>query len=68
MPVMSAPRSRRIVLVLAALAVVLAAMADLLARDSLLRSAWAWLTPEREDPVQQRIEDLRRTRARPVRP
>jgi len=68
MPVMTAHSSRRIVLVLAALAVVLAAAVDLLRRESLLRSAWARLTPDRETPAQQRLEELQRSRVRPVRP
>lgn len=65
---MTASRSRRIALILAAIAVVLAALVDLLRRDSLLRSAWTRMMPERETPVQQRLEEIRRERVRPVRP
>jgi len=68
MPVMSASRARRVMLFLVALAVVFAALVDLLSPGSLLRSAWGWITPDREAPVQRRIEELRRSRARPVRP
>jgi hypothetical protein len=67
MPVMDASNARRVGLVLAALAVVLAAAVDLLSPESLLRGAWEWITPDRESPTQQRIEHLR-TRVRSVRP
>lgn len=59
---------RRGLFVSALLAVVILALVDLLRPDSLLRRAWAGLTPGRSTPAEQGIEGLLRGRTRPVRP
>jgi hypothetical protein len=53
--------SRRGLLVVGLLVLVLAVFLDLSRSDSLLKSAWAGLNPERPSPREQRVDDLRRT-------
>jgi hypothetical protein len=59
---------RRGLLLAVLLAVVTLAVVDLFQTDSLLRRAWAALTPDRSTPAQQGIEGILRGRGRPVRP
>lgn len=65
---MTVASGRRGLLVAGLLVLALAVLLDLLSNDSLVRSAWMRLTPDRRTPVQERIDDIRRTRERPVRP
>lgn len=58
---MSSASSRRGLLVVGLLILALAVFLDLLRTDSLLKSAWRGLTPDRTSPREQRVDDLRRT-------
>lgn len=59
---MSRTSSRQGLLISAALIGLLLLALDLLRPDSLLRSAWDQLTPDRQTEVERGLEEFRRTR------